>query len=137
MHARVVRFTGVTPERISEIVARIEDEDGPPPGVDPVGFELFVDGAQGTALFVGYFETEEKMREASAVFEQMDSSETPGSRPPSTCARSKCSRGSARAPRRLPSGGTGTRPSTARTAHWHCDPASNSQEIAGATSVLA
>ena len=80
MHARVVRFTGVTPERISEIVARIEDEDGPPPGVDPVGFELFVDGAQGTALFVGYFETEEKMREASAVFEQMDSSETPGSR---------------------------------------------------------
>ena len=50
MHARVVRFTGVTPERISEIVARIEDEDGPPPGVDPVGFELFVDGAQGTAL---------------------------------------------------------------------------------------
>ena len=88
MHARVVRFTGVTPERISEIVARIEAEDGPPPGVDSVGFELFVDGAQGTALFVGYFETEEKMREdgrpeifcAATVFEQMDSSETPGNR---------------------------------------------------------
>ena len=72
------------------------------------------------------------MREASAVFEQMDSSETPAAAvPPSTCARSKCSRGSARAPRRLPSGGTGTRRSTARTAHWHCDPASNGLEMSG------
>jgi hypothetical protein len=80
MHARVVRFTDVTPERISEIVARVEDGDGPPEGVDPVGMELFHDEAQGTALFVGYFETEEKMREADAVFAAMDSSETPGSR---------------------------------------------------------
>jgi hypothetical protein len=80
MHARVVRFTGVTPERISEIVTRIEEDDGPPPGVDAVGMELFVDEAQGTALFVGYFDTEEKMREANAVFEEMDSSDTPGTR---------------------------------------------------------
>ncbi len=79
MHARVVRFTDVTPERISEIIARV-DESGPPPGVDPVGMELLVDEDQGTALFVGYFQTEEKMREASAVFEQMDASETPGAR---------------------------------------------------------
>jgi hypothetical protein len=79
MHARVVRFTDATPERISEIIARVEEE-GPPPGADPSGLELFVDEAQGTAVFVGYFETEEKMREASAVFEQMDSSETPGTR---------------------------------------------------------
>lgn len=80
MHARVVRFTDVTPERISEIMARVEEDDGPPPGVDAVGFELFVDEAQGTALFVGYFETEEKLREANSVFDEMDSSETPGSR---------------------------------------------------------
>lgn len=80
MHARVVRFTDVTPERISEIMARVEEDDGPPPGVEAVGFELFVDEAQGTALFVGYFETEEKLREANAVFDEMDSSETPGSR---------------------------------------------------------
>ena len=96
MHARVVRFTDVTPERISEIVARVEAEDGPPAGVDPVGFELFVDAAQGTALFVGYFETEEKLREASAVFDEMDSSETPGPALPSTSVRSKCSASSAR-----------------------------------------
>jgi hypothetical protein len=79
MYARVVRFTDVTAERISEIAARVEEE-GPPPGADPSGVELFVDEAQGTATFVGYFETEEKMRDASAVFEQMDSSETPGTR---------------------------------------------------------
>jgi hypothetical protein len=80
MYARVVRFTGVTADRIAEVVARVEESGGPPPGVDSTGFELFVDEAQGTAIFVGYFETEQKMRDASAVFEQMDASETPGTR---------------------------------------------------------
>jgi hypothetical protein len=80
MHARVVRFTDVTPERISEIAAEVEKSDGPPPGVDSTGFQLLVDQGQGTAIFVGYFETEQKMREASEVFEQMDPSETPGTR---------------------------------------------------------
>jgi len=80
MYARVVRFTDVTPERIDEIIKGVDESDGPPPGVDSTGFTLLVDEAQGTALFVGFFETEEKMRDASAVFEQMDSSETPGSR---------------------------------------------------------
>jgi len=80
MHARVVRFTDVTPERIKEIVDRIEESDGPPPGVDSTGLKLFVDEDQGTAIFVGLFETEEKMRDADAVFEQMDPSETPGTR---------------------------------------------------------
>jgi hypothetical protein len=79
MHARVVRFTDVSAQRISEIAGRVESE-GPPPDVDSTGFELFVDEAQGTAVFVGYFETEQKMRDASAVFEAMDPSETPGTR---------------------------------------------------------
>ena len=79
MYARVVRFTEVTAERVSEIVGQVE-ESAPPPGVDSTGFELFVDEAQGTAIFVGYFETEQKLRDASAVFEQMDPSETPGTR---------------------------------------------------------
>jgi hypothetical protein len=80
MYARVVRFTDVTPERISEIASRVEESDGPPPGVDSSGFQLLVDEAQGTAIFVGFFETEEKMRDASAIFEQMDPTETPGTR---------------------------------------------------------
>jgi hypothetical protein len=35
---------------------------------------------QLTPIFVGYFETEQKMLDASAVFEQMDPSETSGTR---------------------------------------------------------
>ena len=42
--------------------------------------KLLVDESQGTALFVGYFETEEKMRDASAIFDAMDPGETPGTR---------------------------------------------------------
>ncbi len=80
MHARVVRFTDASPERIAEVVARVEADEGPPPGVDSTGFKLLVDEAQGTAIFVGFFETEQKMRDASAIFEQMDPSETPGTR---------------------------------------------------------
>jgi hypothetical protein len=80
MHARVVRFTDVTPERIEEIVARLDDSEGPPPGVDSSGFKLFVDESQGTAIFVGLFENEQKMRDANEVFEQMDASDTPGTR---------------------------------------------------------
>lgn len=80
MHARVVRFTDVSPERIEQIVARLDESDGPPPGVDSSGFKLFADESQGTAIFVGFFETEEKMRDANEVFEQMDASDTPGTR---------------------------------------------------------
>ncbi len=79
MHARVVRFTDVSPDRIAEIVARVE-EDGPPPGVDASGMKLLVDESQGTAIFVGFFDSEQKLRDASAIFDQMDSSETPGTR---------------------------------------------------------
>ena len=80
MYARVVRFTDVTPDRIDSIIARVEEQDGPPPGVDSTGMKLLVDESQGTAVFVGFFETEEKMRDASAIFEQMDPTETPGTR---------------------------------------------------------
>jgi hypothetical protein len=80
MYARVVRFTDVSPERIAEIARRVDEQGGPPEGVDAVGMQLLVDSDQGSAIFVGYFETEEKLREASATFDQMDASETPGTR---------------------------------------------------------
>jgi hypothetical protein len=80
MYARVVRFTDVNPERIAEIAKELEQAEGPPPGVDSTGFKLLVDESQKTAIFVGFFETEEKMQEASRVFEAMDPSETPGTR---------------------------------------------------------
>ena len=80
MHARVVRFTDVTPERIAEVIDRVEESDGPPPGVDSSEMKLLVDEKQGTAIFVGFFDSEEKMREGSEVLAQMDSAETPGTR---------------------------------------------------------
>ena len=80
MHARVVRFTDVSPERIAQLVSRIEENDGPPPGVESTGMKLLYDEGQGTAVFVGFFADEQKLRDANAIFEQMDAGDTPGSR---------------------------------------------------------
>lgn len=80
MYARAVRFTDVKPERIEQIAKQVEDAGGPPPGVDSTGFQLLVDESQGTAIFIGYFDSEEKLREGSRVLEEMDAGETPGTR---------------------------------------------------------
>jgi hypothetical protein len=80
MYARVVRFTDVTPETVQRVVSRVEESDGPPPGVDASGMKLLVDESQGTALFIGFFEDEEKLRAANKVFEEMDVTDTPGTR---------------------------------------------------------
>jgi hypothetical protein len=53
---------------------------GPAAGRRLDRFKLLVDENQGTAIFVGFFDTEEKMQEAARVLEQMDASETPGTR---------------------------------------------------------
>ena len=80
MHARVVRFTDVTPDTIEKVIARVEEAGGPPEGVDSTGMKLLYDESQGTAIFVGFFESEEKMREGSEVLQNMDVSDTPGTR---------------------------------------------------------
>ena len=80
MFARVVRFTDVDPDRIAAIAARIKENDGPPPGVESTGMKLIYDESQSTAVFVGLFESEEKMSKSAKVLEQMDASETPGTR---------------------------------------------------------
>jgi hypothetical protein len=80
MYARAVRFTDVSPETVAQVVSRVEESEGPPPGVDASAMKLLADESQGTAIFIAFFDTEEKMRTASAVFEQMDAGETPGTR---------------------------------------------------------
>jgi hypothetical protein len=80
MYARAVRFTDVSPDRIAEINERISQEEGPPEGVPSTGFQLLVDESQGTALFIGYFESEEDMRKGAEVLEAMDPTDTPGTR---------------------------------------------------------
>jgi hypothetical protein len=80
MYARAVRFTDVTPDRIAEIEKRINEQDGPPEGVPSTGLQLLFDESQGTAIFVGYFATEEDMKKGAEVLQAMDPSDTPGTR---------------------------------------------------------
>jgi hypothetical protein len=80
MHVRVVRFTDVTAERVQELVRRIEESEGPPPGVPAIGIQLLVDETQGTAVVLQLFDTAEDMRKGGEVFSAMDASETPGTR---------------------------------------------------------
>ncbi len=80
MYVRVVRFTDISPERIDALIAGVEEADGPPPGVPSVGLKLLVDEAQGTAVVLQYFATQEDMETGAAVFAAMDPSETPGTR---------------------------------------------------------
>ncbi|HEY7267911.1 MAG TPA: hypothetical protein VH501_09465 [Solirubrobacterales bacterium] len=80
MYARVVRFTDVDPERIAAIQQRIEENDGPPEGVVSTGLKLLFDESQSTAVFVGFFDSEENMRRSAGVLEAMDPADTPGTR---------------------------------------------------------
>lgn len=80
MHVRVVRFTDVTLERVEQIVAAINEADGPPPGVPTTGLQLLFDEAQGTAVVLQLFDTAEDMSEAAKAFSAMDPSDTPGTR---------------------------------------------------------
>ena len=80
MHVRVVRFTDVSPDRIDEVRARINESDGPPPGVAASRLQILTDVEQGTAVVLQYFDTAEDMTEAARVLEAMDVSETPGTR---------------------------------------------------------
>jgi hypothetical protein len=80
MHIRVVRFSNVSRDHIDQLVARINDSDGPPPGVTMSGMKLVYDAGQNTALSIQEYATAEDMAQAAKVFDAMDSSETPGSR---------------------------------------------------------
>jgi hypothetical protein len=80
VYVRVVRFTDVSADPIEGLLSRIEESEGPPPGVPATGLKLLFDEAQGTAVVLQYFETAEDMRAGAEAFSAMDASETPGSR---------------------------------------------------------
>ena len=80
MHVRVVRFTDVSAERIEELLARINEAEGPPPGVPTTGLEILFDQDQGTAVVLQLFDTAEDMRIGGEAFAAMDPGETPGTR---------------------------------------------------------
>lgn len=80
MFARVVRFTDVPRERVEATLARIDESNGPPPGVPATGLQMLYDEAAGTAIVVQLFATAEDMRIGAESFNSMDASETPGTR---------------------------------------------------------
>jgi hypothetical protein len=80
VHVRVVRFTDVTVERVKGLLARIEQEGGPPPGVPVKGLQMLFDESQGTAVVLQLFDSAEDMRTGAEAFAAMDPAETPGTR---------------------------------------------------------
>jgi hypothetical protein len=80
MFVRVVRFTDVTAERMDSLLARIEAEDGPPPGVPTTGLQVLFDESQGTAVALQHFDSADDMRTGGAAFAAMDPADTPGTR---------------------------------------------------------
>ena len=80
MFVRVVRFTDVNPERVQALLSRVEENDGPPPGVAATGLKMMFDESQGTAIVLQMFETAEDMQAGDKAFGAMDPGETPGTR---------------------------------------------------------
>ena len=80
MFIRVVRFTDVTAERIDGLLARVDESDGPPPGVTTTGLQVLVDEQHGTAVVLQLFDSADDMRAADQAFSAMDPGETPGTR---------------------------------------------------------
>ena len=80
MYVRVVRFTGVSAERMEGTLARIKEAGGPPPDVPATGLTVLFDEAQGTAVVLQHFATAEDMDAGAKVMAEMAASETPGAR---------------------------------------------------------
>jgi hypothetical protein len=77
---RVVRFTGVSADRMNQLRGRVQESGGPPEGVPTTGLQIVFDESQGTAVVLQLFDSEEDMRTGAAVLEAMDPADTPGTR---------------------------------------------------------
>ena len=77
---RVVRFTGVSAERVRSVKAMIEESDGPPPGVPASGLTVLFDGEQGTAVVLQQFATAQDLEAGAKVLSDMEPGDTPGTR---------------------------------------------------------
>jgi hypothetical protein len=80
MHARVARFTGAPAESIDANVAAISAHPEPPEGVTSNRFLFLTDKANGTVVGISFHETEEDMRAADAVLNEMSPDQPMGTR---------------------------------------------------------
>jgi hypothetical protein len=77
---RVVRFTGVTAERMDRLRGQIEESGGPPEGVPTTDLQVVFDESQGTAVVLQLFDSADDMRTGAEVLGAMDPADTPGTR---------------------------------------------------------
>jgi hypothetical protein len=71
MYARVVRFEGSSPDAADAMAREINQADGPPEGIDSKAIRMLADRESGVIYVVTYYETEEAMKAADAVFNEM------------------------------------------------------------------
>jgi hypothetical protein len=74
-YVRVVTFEA-DDEAIDTLVARIAADDGPPEGVDAKRIRVLADRAAGKILVAVTFGSDEDLKKASEVFEQMSPPES-------------------------------------------------------------
>jgi hypothetical protein len=74
MYARVATFEGAEPQQLEETLARIRElaKGGPPEGVKGKALWILTDADQGKVVSIGFFETEEDMRQGHEVLNAMD-----------------------------------------------------------------
>jgi hypothetical protein len=80
VHMRVVRFTDVDPDRMDQLLARVDEAEGPPEGVLAQSIQIMIDRDQRTAVVLQEFATADDMAASEAALEGMDPSDTPGKR---------------------------------------------------------
>ncbi len=79
-YVRVVRFSGVDPERVAALKERVAQNEGPPEGVPSTALKVLLDEEQGTAVVLQSFDSMEDLKTGEAVLSAMDPGETPGTR---------------------------------------------------------
>jgi hypothetical protein len=65
---------------MQQLLTRVQEAGGPPPGVSSTGLTVLFDEAQGTAVVLQRFATAEDMEVGGKVFAAMDPADTPGTR---------------------------------------------------------
>ena len=79
-YVRVVRFTGVDPERVAALKERVAENEGPPEGVPSTALKVMLDEEQGTAVVLQSFDSMDDLKAGEAVLSAMDPGDTPGTR---------------------------------------------------------
>ena len=80
--ARVSTFEGATADGIRAGLEQLKVDlpKGPPPGVKSTGLTVLVDPDGGRVVWIGFFATEDDLRESEAALQQINPPDGMGSR---------------------------------------------------------